>query len=54
MLDDKSPTLANLGNDHELIIKEYSGKWGSPEQSHESKKYFDGAKVDFSRVKRPI
>ena len=27
MLDDKSPTSANLGNDHEFIIKEYSLRW---------------------------
>ena len=24
MLDDESPTSANLGNDHEFIINEYS------------------------------
>ena len=24
VLDDESPTSANLGNDHEFIIKEYS------------------------------
>ena len=38
---DESPTLANLGNDHGFIIKEYypySYKffWRSPKQRHES------------------
>ena len=41
VLDDESPTSANLGNDHGFIIKEYSlylaeAFWGSPKQSHES------------------
>ena len=27
MLDDESPTSANLGNDHEFIIKEHSLHW---------------------------
>ena len=27
MLDDESPTSANLGNDHGFIIKEYSIRW---------------------------
>ena len=41
MLDDESPTSANLGNDHGFIIKEYSlhwceDSWGSPKQNHES------------------
>ena len=41
MLDDESPTSANLGNDHEFIIKKYSIHWndafcGSSKQSHES------------------
>ena len=38
---DESPTSANLGNDHEFIIKEChlhwcEAVWGSPNQSHES------------------
>ena len=41
LLDDESPTSANLGNDHEFIIEEYTlhrygAFWGSPKQSHES------------------
>ena len=37
---DESPTSANLGNDHEFIIKEYYLHWyeafsGSAKQSHE-------------------
>ena len=41
VLDDESPTSANLGNDHEFINKEYSPHWyetfwGSPKQTHES------------------
>ena len=27
LLDDESPTSANLGNDHGFIIKEYSLHW---------------------------
>ena len=27
MLDDESPTSANLGNDHEFINKKYSFHW---------------------------
>ena len=33
MLDDESPTSANLGNDHGFISEAF---WGSPKQSHES------------------
>ena len=41
VMDDESPTSANLGNDHEFIIKEYSlhcyeAFSGSPKQSHGS------------------
>ena len=41
MLDDESPTSANLGNDHGFIIKEYSfhwyeAFWENPKQSYES------------------
>ena len=41
MLDDESPTSANLGNDHGFINKEYifhlfEAFWGNLKQSHES------------------
>ena len=41
VLDDESPTSANLGNDHEFIIKRYSLHWNetfweNPKQNHES------------------
>ena len=40
LLDDKSLTSANLGNDHGFMNKEYSLEWyelfwGSPKESHE-------------------
>ena len=41
MLDDESPTSANLGNDHGFINKEYilhlyEVFWESPKRNHES------------------